>query len=67
MKRRYVLSAPVDIEVSEEEDAQIQGMIEQANKQMAAIDPQKRIDFPIPPQQIEEVAERLRVVADQIK
>ncbi len=44
-----------------------QGMIEQANKQMAAIDPQRQIDTPLLPQQVEEVAERLRVLAEQIK
>jgi hypothetical protein len=43
-----------------------QGMIEQANRQMAAASPGREIDAPILPQQIEEVAERLKVLANQI-
>jgi hypothetical protein len=37
-----------------------QGVIEQANRQLAAASPGREIDAPILPQQIEEVAERLR-------
>jgi hypothetical protein len=43
-----------------------QGMIEQANRQMAAANPGHEIDVPILPQQIEEVAERLKILANQI-
>jgi|SRR6266404_481506 len=43
-----------------------QGMIEQANRQMAAASPGREIDAPMLPQQIEEVAERLKVLANQI-
>lgn len=43
-----------------------QGMIEQANRQMAAANPGREIDSPILPQTIEEVAERLKVLANQI-
>jgi hypothetical protein len=43
-----------------------QGMIEQANRQMAAASPGREIDAPILPQEIEEVAERLKVLANQI-
>ncbi len=44
-----------------------QGMIEDANEQLAVMQPPRNIDFPILPQQIEQVAERLRVLADEIK
>lgn len=32
MERKYILSEPTDVEVSEEEDAQIRAMIEQAEQ-----------------------------------
>lgn len=35
MKSKIVLSEPVDVEVSEEEDAQFQAMIEQAERDIA--------------------------------
>lgn len=43
-----------------------QGMIEQANRQMAAANPGRETDTPLLPQQIEEVAERLKILANQI-
>jgi hypothetical protein len=43
-----------------------QGMIEQANRQMALVNAGHNIDAPILPQQIEEVAERLKILANQI-
>jgi hypothetical protein len=44
-----------------------QGMIEQANKQMAANQSTQQTDSLILPQEIEDIAERLTVLADQIK
>lgn len=35
MERQFILSEPTDVEVSEEEDAQIRAMIEQAEKDIA--------------------------------
>lgn len=44
-----------------------QGMIEQANRQLAAAQPQRQIDSLVLPQEIEMVAERLKVLAEQLK
>ncbi len=44
-----------------------QGMIENANRQLSALPQPQRIDHPILPQEIERVAERLKILADQIK
>jgi hypothetical protein len=43
-----------------------QGMIEQANRQMGVVNAGRNIDAPILPQEIEEVAERLKILANQI-
>lgn len=44
-----------------------QGMIEDANKRLSVTGSPHRINTPILPQQIEEVSERLRILAEQLK
>lgn len=44
-----------------------QGVIETANKDFAAMRQSQLTEYPILPQQIEEIAERLKILADQIR